>query len=57
MNYNYDTDDYEQEEIILHPSEGPYIINALTGEKTKYLVDSKYETLFWKMVVMLFVII
>lgn len=55
MSYNnYETDDeydYEQEEeeIVLHPTEGKYIINAVTGGQTKYLVGSKYESLFWKM--------
>ena len=49
----YETDDeyeYEQDEIILHPTEGTYIINAVTGHQTKYLVGSKYEALFWKMI-------
>ena len=42
--------DYEPEEIILHPTKGVYIINALTGKKTKYLVGSKDECRFWKVI-------
>ena len=40
--------DYEPEEITLHPTKGVYIINAFTGEETKYLVGSKDEGRFWK---------
>ena len=56
MNYEYqsemnDDDDpyeYQPEEFTLFPTEGKYIINAFTGKPTKYLVGSKFEALFWK---------
>ena len=49
MSYSSDDEyEYEQDEIILHPTAGKYIINAVTGKQTTYLVGSKYESLFWK---------
>ena len=48
---SFDDDyDYEPEEIILHPTKGVYIINALTGKETKCLVGSKDERRFWKVI-------
>ena len=52
----YETDDeyeYEQyldedEQQFPTPTEGEFIVNAVTGQSTKYLVGSKYEHLFWK---------
>ena len=49
MSYTDDEYDYEHDDLTFHPTEGKYIINAVTGQQTKYLVGSKYETLFWKM--------
>ena len=56
MNYEYESEmnddddpyEYEPEEFTLFPTEGKYIINAFTGKPTKYLVGSKFEALFWK---------
>ena len=42
--------DYEKDEIILHPTDGKYIVEAISGMKTRHLVGSKFEPLFWKMV-------
>ena len=48
MNYDDEPYEYEPEEFTLFPTEGKYIINAFTGKPTKYLVGSKFEALFWK---------
>ena len=51
MTTNYETDDeyeYEEEEYIFHPTDGKYIKDAVSGVETRYLVGSKFETLFWK---------
>ena len=48
---SFDDDyDYEPEEITLHPTKGVYIINAFTGKETKYVVGSKDEGRFWKVI-------
>ena len=42
--------EYEPEETILYPTKGKEIIYVFTGKPTKYLVGSKYEALFYKVV-------
>ena len=46
----FEFEDLEPEEIPLYPTKGVYITNVFTGKDTKYLVGSKDEDRFYKVI-------
>ena len=43
-----DSSDNDYEEQIFYPTEGKYIVNAITGIQTNFRLGSKFERKFWK---------
>ena len=52
-----DSSDSEELEPTCYPTERKYIVNAVTGLPTTFLVRSKDERRFWKVVDVFFVFV